>query len=139
MALMQVLDLSTGRLLPVTPEMLGGSTTITNPATSQPHSFAADGPMTVTLASGTEVVVVLQGVALPRSLAFNPISGSPGDTLRARFRYTVDGPWYQPPETLAITSATSDDGKLHTLDAPVYSMGVTRTAGAGTTSTVVIA
>mgnify|MGYP003480015543 CR=1 FL=1 len=92
-------------------------------------------PQTLTLTDGTEQEMVLQGVALPRTIAILPVSG---DTVRVRFRYESGGDWLQPSETLAITNSTSDDGKVHSLDLPVYSMGVTRTGGSGTTSKVVI-
>lgn len=133
--LIHVLDDATGDLIPVTDVMLGSGSTVIPAPGGGTHDFAS-GPLTVTLADGTEVELVLQGVALPRSIAVSPVSG---DTVRLRFRYTSGGAWFQPTETLAITNSTSDTGKQHSLDRPVYSMGITRTAGSGTTSVVVIA
>lgn len=113
----------------VTEAMLRGSTAAQGP--SGAHDFASDGALTVTLANGTEVEVVLDGVSVPRSVAVKPASG---DTVRIRERFEEDGDWFQ--SDAALLAMTTD--QVHSLDAPVYSIGVTRTAGSGTTSKVVI-
>jgi hypothetical protein len=106
----------------------GGSTTTPAPGGGT-HDFAT-GALVVTLANGTEVEVVLNGVAVPRSVAVDVASG---DTIRIRHRYAEGGTWFQNSELLALTADAEE-----TLVAPVYSIGITRTAGSGTTSTVVI-
>ncbi len=104
--------------------------TTRSPGLSKSNSFT---PITTTLADGDEVVVVLQGVSLPRSIAISPVSG---DTVRIRQKYSSSGAWF---DHGTFTSASAVTDLQQRLIGPVYAIGITRTIGAGTTSVVEIA
>lgn len=99
--------------------------TTKSPGLSKSNSFT---PVTTTLVDGTEVVVVLQGVALPRSLGIRRASG---DTITVKWRLSATDDW----QTFGAYTA---DTQI-TLSSPVQAISVQRTSGTGTTSKAVFA
>lgn len=99
-----------------------------------PPGTAVDFPISVTLADATEREIVLFGTSVPRSVATTP---GAGNTVRIRVRANSGGDPIQPPEFAAITDTSPYDSRLASLDAPIYSILVTRTAGAGAAKAVI--
>jgi hypothetical protein len=90
--------------------------------------------VSVTLADATEREIVLFGTSVPRMVATTPGSGN---TVRVRVRYEAGGDPDQPPEFLAITDSSPYEVRRASLDAPVFSVLVARTAGAGSAKVVI--
>ena len=99
-----------------------------------PPGTPVDFPVSVTLADATEREIVLFGTSVPRMVATTPGSGN---TVRVRVRYESGGDPDQPPEFAAITDASPYEVRRASLDAPVYSVLVARTAGAGSAKVVI--
>ena len=99
-----------------------------------PPGTQVDFPVAVTLADATEREIVLFGTSVPRMVATTPGSGN---TVRVRVRYEAGGDPDQPPEFAAITDASPYEVRRASLDAPVYSVLVARTAGAGSAKVVI--
>ena len=104
------------------------------PRPQLPPGTPVDFPVSVTLADATEREVVLFGTSVPRMVATTPGSGN---TVRVRVRYEAGGDPDQPPEFAAITDASPYEVRRASLDAPVYSVLVARTAGAGSAKVVI--
>ena len=104
------------------------------PRPQLPPGTPVDFPVSVTLADATEREIVLFCTSAPRMVATTPGSGN---TVRVRVRYEAGGDPDQPPEFAAITDASPYEVRRASLDAPVYSVLVARTAGAGSAKVVI--
>lgn len=103
--------------------------TTKSPGLSKSNSFT---PLTTTLADGTEVVIVLQGVALPRKVSLE-IDGDAEITIK--HRYATDGQWW----TEGVFTALNDDQDLQlTISDPIQAVSIQRTDGTNATSKVLI-
>lgn len=97
-------------------------------AVTAPGGATSSLPLTITLNDGTERIVGMQGVALPRSISW---AVAAGDTVTIRYRFSETGVWY----TLGAYTANGHDA----LTNPINAVSLQRTAGSGTTSTVTLA
>lgn len=89
---------------------------------------ALPGNATGTLANGTAVEVVLQGLPVPRSWFVNPLAG---DTVTVSHKVSASAP--------SITDGAYTAAYDDVIVEPVYSITFQRTAGTGTTSTYGVA
>lgn len=110
-----------------------GNTFVDDPSTGLPHDFITDGALAITLDDDDEVVVVMEGVTLPRSVFIQPFTG---DTIQLRFKYSASGLW-------AVQGTYTDASTVAQLNisliSPVYAIGVQRIVGTSISSVVEIA
>lgn len=90
-------------------------------------------PLTITLVDGTEQVVELQSVALPRSVSIQP---HPGDSVELSYRYSAGGVWFSQG---VFTSADTVDDLNRQITAPLHSIKVQRTLGTSVLSVLEVA
>lgn len=111
--------------------LLAPKTVVKNPSNVD-HDLAVAGPLTVTLADGTDKIITLAGAAIGRWLTVNPVGDA---AITVSQQMYASGPW-EFAKTVYATSASND--RVAQITGRVHAVKLTRTAGTNATSTGVL-